>query len=475
MVLKLLKPFHLPKHNFPLFDKDTNDSIDTTGVVVDDGNYDNGTFKDRDYDVRKYKSVAINIQNIGANAIKYKVQSTTKDFVDFDADISDDDFDKEEKAETSLAAGAQATGSVEVTGGPSVKAEGDFTLVSAVANVFADGVVTCASVEVGDTVTANNLVYTAVDGTKSDNTEFDQSGTNDQCAADLADSITNDTRSGTTGDLSATDSTDEATIVTDVSGTAGNAITLVTSNGTRLSVTGSGTLADGITADSVVVNGNTYTAVSGTKANNTEFDISGTDTQDAADLADSITQDTRPGITVPSIDVIASNTLGVVTVEAPLNDGAAGNAIDTVGSANITAEASTLENGVTSTMNGITVNGVQIMSGAVPWRTSDTLTGDDVATNINGFTSSPNYTAANVNGVVTITAVDNESSTVDVTSSTTVMTKTDVNMSGGAAGKADTLAIQRLTPEITALRIRAKESSGGSPGKLRLDIKASEK
>ena len=99
------------------------------------------------------------------------------------------------------------------------------------------------------------------------------------------------------------------------------------------------------------------------------------------------------------------------------------------------------------------------MSGAVTWRTRDKLTGDDVATNINGFNSSPNYTAANVNGVVTITAVDNESSTVDVTSSTTVITKTDVNMSGGAAGQADTLAIQRLTPELTALLVRANDSS----------------
>ena len=220
MVLKLLKAFHLPKHNFPLFDKDTNDSIDTTGVVVDDGNYDNGTFKDRDYDVRKYKSVAINIQNIGANAIKYKVQSTTKDFVDFDADISDDDFDKEEKAETSLAAGAQATGSVEVTGGPSVKADGDLTLVSAVANTFSEGTATLVSVVAGDTITINGNLYTAVDGARANDTEFSVDTGDNETATDLAAAINGDTRTGTLGDVSASATTNVVTITTDVLGVA---------------------------------------------------------------------------------------------------------------------------------------------------------------------------------------------------------------------------------------------------------------
>lgn len=247
MVLKILKPFHLPKHNFPIFDKDTNDAIDTTGVVVDNANYDNGTFKDRDYDVRKYKSVAINLENIGANSIDYKVLSTTKDFVDLDADIGDDDFDKEEKAETALVARAKATGTVDLTGGAS------------------------------------------------------------------------------------------------------------------------------------------------------------------------------------------------------------------------------------GSVDGITVDGVEIMSGTVAFNGTLTQTATDVAANITANTSNPNYTATSAGTLITITAVVNEVSTDVVVSSVTTITSTDVNMSGGAGGKAASLAIERKTPEITALRIRAKESSDGSPGTLRLDIKASER
>ena len=475
MVEKTLTPKKIKptSTNILVYDLDETDAINTTGVDVDDGNYDNGTFKDRDYDVREYKSLAINLENIGNNDVKYKILSAEKDFTDLDADLGDDDFDKEEKAETTLAKRAKATGSVEVTGGPSTKADGTLTCTSVVANTFADGDIVCASVEVGDTVTFNGLLYTAVDGTPAED-EFDQSGTNDQCATSLAAQITADTRSGTSGDQTATSSTDTVTGTTDVLGTAGNAITLISSNGTRLAVTGSGFLTGGINADTATANGNKYTAVDGTKSNDTEFDMSGTDDQTATDLADSIDDDTRPGITVPTIDVSATATTNVVTVSAPLNDGADGNAIDIAGTSNIAADNATLTGGITSTMNGITVDGQEIMDGvAVRWRTSDSLTALDIAANINGITTSPNYSATESAGVVTITAIVNEPSTDAVVSSTTVMTKSDTNMSGGAGGKAASLEIIRNSPTITAIRIRAKEASGGSPGKIRADIKAS--
>jgi len=63
------------------------------------------------------------------------------------------------------------------------------------------GTVTCASVEVGDTVTVNGLDYEAVQLTKFDNTEFSLGGffpTDVACATDLADSIALDTRPGIT-------------------------------------------------------------------------------------------------------------------------------------------------------------------------------------------------------------------------------------------------------------------------------------
>lgn len=103
---------------------------------------------------------------------------------------------------------------------------------------FATGTVTCATVLAGDTVTVNGLLYTAVAGAKADNTEFSVDTGDTECATDLADSITNDTRTGALGDTTATNVLGVVTITTDVEGTAGNAITLASSDGVTLAVSG---------------------------------------------------------------------------------------------------------------------------------------------------------------------------------------------------------------------------------------------
>lgn len=218
------------------------------------------------------------------------------------------------------------------------KSTGTLTLVSAVAVTPATGTVTCASVEAADTVTVNGLVYTAVAGAKADNTEFSIDTGDDECAADLADSITNDTRSGTLNDVTAVSSTDTVTITQTVPGAAGNATTLVSSNGTRLAVSG-GTFTGGLDADVATVNGLTYTGVAGAKANNTEFSVDTSDTAAAADLADSINNDTRTPLTVPTANVVATSALGVVTIN---QDGEIGDLVDIAGTTNITASDSTL-------------------------------------------------------------------------------------------------------------------------------------
>lgn len=107
--------------------------------------------------------------------------------------------------------------------------------------IAADGTVTCASVLAGDTFTANGLLYTAVNGAKANNEQFDMSGTNDQCATDLADSIENDTRVGIDEvghNLSSSSLAAVVTIVDDVKGIDGNLITLLSSDGGRLAVSG---------------------------------------------------------------------------------------------------------------------------------------------------------------------------------------------------------------------------------------------
>lgn len=218
---------------------------------------------------------------------------------------------------------------------------GTLTLSSVTAVVAATGTVTCAGVQAGDTVTINGLVYTAVSGAKADNTEFSIDTGDNECAADLADSINNDTRSGTLGDVSATVATNVVTCTSDQSGTDGNAVTLVSSNGTRLAVSGSGTFTGGLDADVATVNGLTYTAVSGAKANNAQFSVDGGDNAAAADLADSINNDTRTPITVPTVDVVASVSTNVVTIDAS-EGGELGDDIDISGTANITASGATL-------------------------------------------------------------------------------------------------------------------------------------
>jgi hypothetical protein len=213
-----------------------------------------------------------------------------------------------------------------VVSGGSTFATGTVTFATALANAFATGTAQCTSVIATDTCTVNGLTYTAVAGAKSDNTEFSIDTGDTACALDLADSIDNDTRSGTTGDVSAISATDTVTITTDVEGTAGNAITLAQTGGT---ITLSGAVfTGGISADTVTINGLVYTAVAGVKADDTEFSIDGDNTVDAADLADSISGDIRTG-TLGEISAVSAS--AVVTMTSDL-EGTAGNAVTLVSS-----------------------------------------------------------------------------------------------------------------------------------------------
>lgn len=217
-------------------------------------------------------------------------------------------------------------------------ATGTLTLVSAVAITAATGTVVCASVLAADTVTANGLLYTAVAGVKANNEQFSIDTSDTACALDLADSILNDVRAGTLNDLTAVSATDTVTMTQTVGGVGGNTTTLVSSNGTRLAVSGA-TFTGGLDADVATVNGLTFIGVAGVKANNTQFSIDTSDTAAAADLADSINNDTRPGVTVPTAPIVATSAAGVVTINST---GTIGNLVDIAGTSNITASGATL-------------------------------------------------------------------------------------------------------------------------------------
>lgn len=95
----------------------------------------------------------------------------------------------------------------------------------------------------------------------------------------------------------------------------------------------------------------------------------------------------------------------------------------------------TLTGGAAGSVDMITVDGVNIMSGSVAYTTSLSATATAVASNINSHTSSPEYTAAAVGAVITISAAvgaGSDPNGYQLVVTTTTITATDTNMSGGS-------------------------------------------
>jgi hypothetical protein len=97
----------------------------------------------------------------------------------------------------------------------------------------------------------------------------------------------------------------------------------------------------------------------------------------------------------------------------------------------------TLTGGSSGSFNSITVGGVQIMSGTVPYNTSLFITAEDVANNINSYGSDPDYVATvalvGANPVITLTATADGSraNNLIVAATTTTITVTVTDMTGG--------------------------------------------
>lgn len=104
--------------------------------------------------------------------------------------------------------------------------------------VAASGTVTCAAVQAADTVTIGGVTFTAVNGSPTGN-QFDMSlATNTLVAADLVRSVNASSTAGVTGCITADNVAGVVTFTAAVPGKIGNAITLASSNGTRLAVSG---------------------------------------------------------------------------------------------------------------------------------------------------------------------------------------------------------------------------------------------
>ena len=135
------------------------------------------------------------------------------------------------------------------------------------------------------------------------------------------------------------------------------------------------TLVTAIATNTVTVNGLTYTGVAGAKSNNTQFSIDTSDAAAALDLADSILNDSRPGLTVPSIDVTATSALGVVTILASLG-GILGNGVDmSATGGTITPDAATLTGGAQAVVGVATPTQV-VNNTAISFRAHGGGTGD---------------------------------------------------------------------------------------------------
>lgn len=96
----------------------------------------------------------------------------------------------------------------------------------------------------------------------------------------------------------------------------------------------------------------------------------------------------------------------------------------------------TLTGGAAGSVNTITVNGIDVLGGAVAYNTSLTQTAADVAAQINNFKGTTEYMATSAGAVITITALPGTGvapNTFVVASTVTTITKTDANMAGGVA------------------------------------------
>jgi phage tail sheath gpL-like len=103
--------------------------------------------------------------------------------------------------------------------------------------VAATGTVTCASASAADTVTINGTAFTAVSGTPAGN-QFKVGVSDTADAASLVSAINASATAIVSNHVTASSALGVVTLTAKVPGHVGNAITLASSNGTRLAVSG---------------------------------------------------------------------------------------------------------------------------------------------------------------------------------------------------------------------------------------------
>lgn len=288
-----------------------------------------------------------------------------------------------------------AVGQVDLTGGPAVAADGTIT--------FATGIV-------DNTVTVNGLVYTAVAGSKAgDFTKFSIDTSNTATAADLADSINNDVRTGTLDDVSADASVAVVTVTSTELGTGGNATTL----------------AENTSSTTITISGATFTgglnsSIDGILVNSIEImDGAESYVDSFANLAILVAANITGNPSAPNYSAVAVD--DDIIISASPGSGYAPNGFTVI------SDSTTATTSDADMAGGVAAN-------SIPFNTSLAQTAIDAAANITANVLQPNFTAAAVGDDINIKAVAGSGNTPNgfvVLSNVTTITTTDTNMSGG--------------------------------------------
>lgn len=287
------------------------------------------------------------------------------------------------------------------------------------ATAAASGTITVsASLAAGTVIDVNGVEFIAVNTNQQQSAnEFDMSsGVANTIATNLAACINGSTNLAISGVVTAAAATNVVTVTAVMSGQASSSVVLrmkgVMANATI-------TVSGGAAADTAVINGVTFTAVSSAPSTN-QYLVGGSDAATAANLAAAI-NGTASALVNQHVVARASGASGnVVTVHA-IYGSISGNCITLTASGHNTASSARLVNGTEASDNGaqasgqvtiasgsgtetITINGVAVTA---TWTSSDTATAATLATNINGSTNAliqGLVFATSAAGVVTITS-----------------------------------------------------------------------
>jgi len=278
-----------------------------------------------------------------------------------------------------------AAGSFDVTGGsattPAVPATGGFTVTG------------------GSAGAGNELAALTVDGVDVLGAAVAHTGDDATTAAGIADQINLHSSSP---DYTASALGAVVTIEAAVAGAGPNGLVVAATPGGDVTVGSVNNMAGG--ADAIVNRFLTVTVAG--------VDVLGapvTHTGDNAAMATAIAGQINSYTSSPDYTAAAVGTTVVLTAVIPgvlangrvvsatvTGDAAFGNTVAFSGGADV----------ATSVVNDIKVNGVSTIAAPVSWAVSNEATATALATAINGFTSSPDYTATVVGAFVSITASD---------------------------------------------------------------------